>query len=504
MKRSSKKIVHVPEYGLVDGRRVALGLSGGVDSAVSAHAPKPSLVRGKRQVAVGLSGGVDSAVSAALLKEQGYDVMGVFLVCWSGPGCRTDQDRKDALAVALKLGIPFEVLDYRKEYRERVVEYFVSEYRMGRTPNPDTVCNREIKFGLMYEWAIEERDFDYIATGHYARVQSTRELSIFNDQSPNNHQFSNFNKQTDASLDFFQPKVDQNDNLVLLRGVDAGKDQSYFLYQIKPEQLPYILFPVGGMLKSEVREKAKELGLVVAEKPDSQGICFMGEVNVRRFLKEKIEPRQGEMVVKIKNQKSNIKMTGKRPKINNGASLDSSQPEVDQNDKLSIIGEHEGVWFYTVGQRVGKGLDGKRIKEFYEAGMVDWDPRNLSPLYVVEKDVERNRLVVGEEGDLEKNEFGVREVNWLVPNFKAQMTNECDVGVRIRNLGEIVGAKIKNQNSPLRQGFEGQANLKMTKQYVKISVRTDRPLIGVAEGQACVFYSGDEPEAVVLGGGVIG
>ncbi len=372
-------------------------------------------------MAVGLSGGVDSSVAAAMLVEAGYDVTGVFLECWRAPGCRAEEDRKDALAVALKLEIPFKVLDFRDEYKKKVVDYFYREYELGRTPNPDTVCNREIKFGLFYEWAIGQAQgkparFDYVATGHYARI-----------------------KQVGSKY-------------CLQRGRDTQKDQSYFLYQLKPEQLGKILFPIGEIeTKEMVRERAKEYGLETAGKPDSQGICFMGEINVRDFLKERLEQKVGELVV-------------------------------DVGGTRERVGEHEGAWFYTIGQRVGKGLDKRRIKKLKERGVIDWEPRELPPLYVVGKNVEKNQLMIGEEVELERDKFEVEEMNWLVS--EEELASNMKVWVRIRNLGELVEANVARERG-------------------SVKVQTPKPLRGVAPGQACVFYDGKDSGACMIGGGVI-
>src|SRR5258708_33011389 len=208
-----------------------------------------------QKVAFGMSGGVDSSLSLSLLKEQGYDVTGVFLECWRAPGCRAEEDRKDALAVALQLEIPFKVLDFKDAYKERVVEYFFREYEAGRTPNPDVLCNKEIKFGLFYDWAIKE-GFDYVATGHYAQ------------------------------------SIDGK----LTQSKDAWKDQTYFLYRLRAEQLPHVLFPIVHLTKQEVRILAKEKNIPVASKPDSQGICFIGDINVHNFLKERLGERPGDVV----------------------------------------------------------------------------------------------------------------------------------------------------------------------------------------------------------------
>ena len=242
------------------------------------------------KVAVGISGGVDSALAAALLKEQGYEVTGVFLECWNEPGCRTDQDRKDALGVALKLKIPFKVLDFKKEYKQKVLDIFYREYKAGRTPNPDILCNQEIKFGMFLKWALDNK-FNYLATGHYARLQK---LSLQRLRAGQIH---------------------------LLRSVDEKKDQTYFLAMLKQEQLRHVLFPIGHLTKKQVRLEAKKRGLAVWDKKDSTGICFVGhDLNFKEFLKRKIKEHEGEVVDK----------------------------------KGKLIGKHQGFEFYTIGQRYAR------------------------------------------------------------------------------------------------------------------------------------------------------
>src|SRR3990167_4435187 len=208
-----------------------------------------------KKVAVGLSGGVDSSVSAYLLKKQGYEVTGVYMQCWDSKadGCRAEEDRADAVKVASRIEIPFLTLDFRAEYKQKVIEYFYKSYEEGLTPNPDILCNKEIKFGLFMDWAIKE-GFDFVATGHYARIK----------------------------------------NNTLMRGVDNTKDQSYFLYLLNKEQLKKIIFPLGEMRKIEVRKIAKKVGLQNFNKPDSMGICFIGEVDIKEQLKKIIFPL-GEM-----------------------------------------------------------------------------------------------------------------------------------------------------------------------------------------------------------------
>ncbi len=295
-----------------------------------------------KKVALGLSGGVDSSVAAALLIEQGYEVTGIYLECYNEPGCRTDQDKKDALQVALKLGIKFEVLDFRTEYKEKVVEYFYSEYKVGRTPNPDVMCNREIKFGIFYDWAMLN-GFDYVATGHYCRIVKVKSL--------------------------------------LQRARDESKDQSYFLWQIPNDHLNNIIFPLGEMLKSEVRAKAKELGLLTATKPDSMGICFIGDIDVSKLLKDRLGENPG-----------NVLYEGE------------------------VIGTHKGLWFYTIGQRGGFAIDHKSQKP------------DMGPLYVIGKNIEKNELVVGERKETMKESFKILDKN---------LSFETKVWARIRNLGEL-------------------------------------------------------------------
>ncbi len=287
-----------------------------------------------KKVVIGLSGGVDSSVAAARLIEQDYQVEAVYLECYNEPGCRTDQDKADALKVAIKLGIPFQVLDFRKEYKEKVVEYFYREYEAGRTPNPDVMCNREIKFGIFYDWAMEH-GYEYVATGHYVRV-----AEITNNQIPNSKQ------------------------LALQRAVDESKDQSYFLWQIPQDHLEHVLFPLGELLKSEVRVKAKDLDLITATKPDSMGICFIGEVNVNKLLKDRLGENPGEVVM----------------------------------DRV-VVGSHKGLWFYTIGERGGFELDKAKLKKL---GM---HPEKMGPLYVTGKDQGTNQLMVGSREKTMRSQF---------------------------------------------------------------------------------------------------
>jgi len=347
----------------------------------------------QKKVAVGLSGGVDSSVAAHVLKEQGYDVTGVYMQCWDSraDGCTAEQDRADAVSVASKLGIKFGYLDFIQEYKAKVIDYFYKEYEAGRTPNPDVMCNKEIKFGLFLRWALQN-GFDYVATGHYARVRK------------------------------------DIDGYKLLKGVDSSKDQSYFLYVLNQEQLAKTLFPVGDMKKTELRALAKKLGLATFNKPDSVGICFIGEVDIREFLKKRIKNKLGKVI----------------------------------NLKGEVLGEHDGVWFYTIGQRHGFRVD-KYV------GL---------PLYVIGKNVQKNELIVGFAGDATCAKFKVDNLHWI----SGLIANEFDCDVRVRHLGELFTAHV---------AFFPKTGL--------AEVTLTNPVFGVAPGQSAVFYIAD----VCLGGGII-
>jgi len=375
----------------------------------------------KKKVILGMSGGVDSSVSAQLLLDAGYDVSGVYLECWNAPGCRTDQDRKDALAVALQLNIPFQVLDLKTEYRQRVVEYFFQEYEAGRTPNPDVMCNKEIKFGFFYDWAMKQ-GFDAVATGHYAQI-----LPVNSSR--------------------------KKDLLSLAISTDEWKDQTYFLYRLRNDQLSHVLFPIGQLHKTEVRQLATTFNLSVAQKKDSVGICFIGDINVHDFLRERLGEKPGQV----------IDLHGR------------------------VIGEHQGLWFYTIGQRHGFTVfpNSVNTNEFGETV----HRQNIPPFYVIGKNSNLNQLMVGFGHETYQQHFSILDLHWInfeyvntLMNIEAQ-TLTCLV--RIRHTGQLFLAQLNCGNS---------------------TVSLETPTQGIAEGQSVVFYLHDtlSKHTYCLGGAVIG
>ncbi|MBI3421150.1 MAG: tRNA 2-thiouridine(34) synthase MnmA [Candidatus Sungbacteria bacterium] len=378
-------------------------------------------VSSKPRVFVGMSGGVDSSVTAALLQKRGFNVRGVHIKMWGDPEipCTSKEDRLDAMRAAAHLRIPFETWDLTKEYKQAVVEYMIAEYRAGRTPNPDVMCNREIKFGVFLRRALAE-GADFVATGHYVRLEP--EFTIYNLQFSKEKRKSLRNSLIENSLKIV--------NCKLKIAKDLNKDQSYFLWALMQKQLRHVLFPIGEYTKPEVRAMAKKLGLPNADKPDSQGICFIGQINIQKFLKKYIPLRHGAVVT-----------TAGR-----------------------VVGEHEGLSFYTIGQRHGIEIGG---------GI---------PYYVAAKDQKTNTLVVVEgpyDEKLFSSELTVSGVNWISGNAP-EFPLACEARIRYRQ--QVQKCRIKKFNK-----------------FKSLKVVFDEPQRAITPGQSIVFYKGDE----MLGGGVI-
>lgn len=349
------------------------------------------------RVVVGMSGGVDSSVAALLLKEQGYDVIGIFMKNWDDTDefgvCTATEDYNDVIRVANQIGIPYYAVNFEKQYWDKVFTYFLDEYKAGRTPNPDVMCNKEIKFKAFLDHALK-LGADYLATGHYARVER------------------------------------RGDEVVMLRGIDQNKDQTYFLNQLSQQQLQKVMFPLGGLNKKEVREIAKKAGLATAEKKDSTGICFIGERNFKEFLSGYLPAQKGNMET----------LDGKK------------------------VGTHDGLMYYTIGQRHGLGIGG--------AG---------DPWFVVGKDLKRNVLYV-EQGfhhpALYSDAILAVDVNWISDNEKPAEFS-CTAKFRYRQPDERVTV------------------VRLPGQEAKVLF--EKPVRAVTPGQAVVFYDGE----VCLGGGTI-
>ena len=389
-----------------------------------------------QRVVIGLSGGVDSSVAAYLLKEQGYDVVGLFMINWHDTtgtlegDCAWHDDRVFAELVAKRLDIPLHVVDLSEEYRRRVVEYMFAEYERGRTPNPDVLCNREIKFDVFLKEA-QKLGADFVATGHYC--QKAEEVT-----------------------------ADGTTIYKLLAGADKNKDQSYFLCQLSQEQLRYAMFPIGHIEKPEVRRIAEEQHLATAKRKDSQGICFVGKVDLPVFLQQKLKAAKGN-IHEIKPE---------WPKYNREVADDDlaalSEPWRYTVRDGKKIGEHKGAHFYTIGQRKGLGIGGRK-----------------ESLFIIGTDVEQNVIYVG-EGDnhpgLHRKALKIKpeEVHWVNPNRELKIGESARFAVRIR------------YRQPLQQ-----ATLFVREEGTYLLF--DEAQRGIAAGQFAAWYDGEE----LVGSGVI-
>ena len=389
----------------------------------------------KKKVVVGLSGGVDSSVAAWVLMEQGYDVIGLFMKNWHDTtgllqsDCHWEDDLMFAEMVAKKLKIPFYQVDLSNEYRQRVVDYMFAEYEKGRTPNPDVLCNREIKFD---SFAVEARNLggDFVATGHYCRKEE-----ILSDNKT-----------------FYR----------LLAGKDNNKDQSYFLCQLNQEQLASALFPIGNLTKPAVREIANKLGLATAQRKDSQGICFVGKVHLPTFLQQKLEAKKGN-IVEIKDIKLYHHIADGLPDIDVPDSLLSelTKPFKYETSEGQIIGIHNGAHFFTIGQRKGINVGGHK-----------------EALFVISTDVEKNVVYVGEgqmHPGLNRKGLFIRndEIHWIRTDLKMKEGESRDYMVRIRYRQPLQMARLYARKNG-------------------INIIFDKAQRGIAPGQFAAWYQDDE------------
>ena len=393
-----------------------------------------------KRVVVGLSGGVDSSVTAYLLKEQGYDVIGLFMKNWHDDSvtisdeCPWLEDSNDAMIVAEKLGIPFQTVDLSEQYKERIVDYMFDEYEKGRTPNPDVLCNREIKFDVFMDIALS-LGADYVATGHYCRKE--------------------------------EEEIDGKMVYKLLAGKDNNKDQSYFLCQLSQEQLSKALFPIGELTKPEVRSIAKEADLITAEKKDSQGLCFIGKVRLPDFLQQKLQPKEG-VIVQIPD--SFAAYNEALPEFDNKiAELDykSKKFSYEMSDGKTV-GKHQGAHYFTKGQRKGLAVGGTK-----------------EPLFVIETDVDQNVIYTGEgkaHKGLYRNVLFVsnEELHWVREDLALAVGETMEVEARIR----------------YRQALEKATLYKVGN---GLFVEFSNPQSAIQEGQFVAWYFKEE----LLGSGVI-
>ncbi len=390
-----------------------------------------------KRVVVGLSGGVDSSVAAYLLQEQGYEVIGMFMKNWHDDSvtisdeCPWLEDSNDAMIVAEKLGIPFQSIDLSASYKTRIVDYMFHEYQQGRTPNPDVLCNREIKFDIFLKAAMKLKA-DFVATGHYCRKDEV--------------------------------EIEGNRVFRLLAGKDDNKDQSYFLCQLNQEQLAKSLFPIGELTKPEVRKIAKEQGLVTADKKDSQGLCFIGKVRLPDFLQQQLEPKKGD-VVEVSFEAPAFSNNPVDLAVSPGNRRDTLQKIVEPfhftEADGQVVGQHSGAHYFTVGQRKGLAIGGT--------------PR---PLFVVDTDVGKNIIYTGQGEDhpgLHRRGLFVEqsEIHWVRPDLTLLEHEEMRVEARIRYRQPLESATLYKENDGLYIIF-------------------DQPQKAIASGQFVAWYLGDE------------
>ncbi|MFD1163065.1 tRNA 2-thiouridine(34) synthase MnmA [Hwangdonia seohaensis] len=393
-----------------------------------------------KRVIIGLSGGVDSSVAAYLLKQQGYEVIGLFMKNWHDDSvtisneCPWLDDSNDAMLVAERLGIPFQTVDLSEQYKERIVDYMFNEYEKGRTPNPDVLCNREIKFDVFMKIALE-LGADYVATGHYCRKGTIEK--------------------------------DGETIYQLLAGVDDNKDQSYFLCQLSQAQLAKSLFPIGELTKPEVRDIATKLDLVTAEKKDSQGLCFIGKVKLPDFLQQQLKPKEGVIVEVSKEQEFFNESVPEFQSEEDKLKFLSKKIEYKINDG-KIVGKHQGAHYFTKGQRKGLAVGG-----------------TVEPLFVIDTDVSENIIYTGqgkEHPGLYKKALFVtnEELHWVREDLALNVDETMQVQARIRYRQSLQKATLHKVDSGLYVEFEAFQS-------------------AITEGQFVAWYLNDE----LIGSGVI-